>query len=360
MTLPPRRVALTAMAVRRGLKQLADGLVPPEVAINDISTCTGVTQVATAFAELGIADVVGDRACSAAHIAAQLGTDADFTHRLLRTASGFGLCRMNRTGTITLTRTGRLLRSDHPRSLREWVMLHGSRMQTEAWTRLADTLRTGGSAFAAAHGMSLWEWLPTHPTDARVFDEAMRRGTTINADLIAAAYPWPLGGVICDVGGGVGTLLSAIIASCTGLRGVLVDGPDVIARAGDFLKARGLADRIDIVAGDMFAVIPVAADIYLLKDVLHDWDDEHCRKILSTVAAAMPSDSRVVLVEVLQPPNTPNPLAPWADLLMLTQTDGGRQRSVDELGALLSDAGLCPTGTVRHAIPHGLVEAVKP
>jgi hypothetical protein len=193
-----------------------------------------------------------------------------------------------------------------------------------------------------------------------VFDEAMRRGTTINADLIAATYPWPLGGVICDVGGGVGTLLSAIIASCTGLRGVLVDGPDVIARAGDFLKARGLADRIDIVAGDMFAVIPVAADIYLLKDVLHDWDDEHCRKILSTVAAAMPSDSRVVLVEVLQPPNTPNPLAPWADLLMLTQTDGGRQRSVDELGALLTDAGLRPTGTVRHAIPHGLVEAVKP
>jgi O-methyltransferase domain len=359
--LPPRRVALTAMAVRRGLKQLADALVPPEVAINDIATCMGITQVATAFAELGIADVVGDRECTAAHVAAALDTDDDFTHRLVRTASGFGLCRMNpRTGTITLTRTGRLLRSDHPRSLRAWVMLHGSRMQTEAWTHLAGALRSGGSAFAAAHGMSLWEWLPTHPTDAHVFDEAMRRGTTINADIIAAAYPWPDSGVVCDIGGGVGTLLSAIIASSTGLRGVVVDSPDVVARADSFLKAHGLDDRIDAVAGDMFGTIPTTADVYLLKDVLHDWDDEHCRKILSTVAAAMPSGSRVVLVELLQQPNTPNPLAPWADLLMLTQTDGGRQRSVHELAALLTDAGLRPTGTVRHAIPHDMVEAVKP
>lgn len=361
MTLPPRRVALTLMAVRRGLKQIADALVPPEVALNDISNHTGSTQAATAFAELGIADVLGDRAFTAAQIAAQLGTDPDVTHRLLRTAASRGLCRMNpRTGSVALTRTGRLLRSDHPRSLREWVMTHGSRMQTEAWTGLADAVRTGRSPFVAVHGMSIWEWFATHPTDAHVFDEAMRRGTTINADIIAAAYPWPDSGVVCDVGGGVGTLLSAIIASSTGLRGVVVDGPDVVARADSFLKARGLADRIDAVAGDMFGVITATADVYLLKDVLHDWDDEHCRKILSTVAAAMPSGSRVVLVEILQQPNTPNPLAPWADLLMLTQTDGGRQRSVHELAALLTDAGLRPTGTVRHAIPHDMVEAVKP
>lgn len=360
MTLPPRRAALAAMAVRRGLKQLADALVPPEVAVNDLCTATGITQVAHTFAELGIADVIGDRAYTSAQIAAQLGTDADLTHRLLRSASGSGLCRMNRTGTITLTRSGRVLRADHPRSLRAWVMLHGSRMQTEAWTGLSDALRTGASPFVTVHGVHLWDWLATHPADALVFDEAMRRGTTINADGIAAAYPWPSHGVICDVGGGVGTLLSEIITSCGGLRGVLVESPDVSARARTFLEARGLTERVDVVVGDMFGTVPATADVYLLKDVLHDWDDEHCSKILSTVAATMPRGSRIVLVEVLQQPNTPNPLAPWADLLMLTQTDGGRQRSADELAALLTDAGLCPTGTVRHAIPHGLVEAVKP
>lgn len=360
MTLPPRRVALATMAVRRGLKHLADSLVPPEVVINEISTSMGVTQVATAFAQLGIADVIGDRECGAADVAAQLGTDVRLTHRLLRTASGVGLCTMNRTGAVTLTRTGRLLRSDHPRSMREWIMLHGSRMQTEAWTYLAHTVRTGSCAFTAAHGMSLWDWLAAHPADARVFDEAMHRGTTVIADVIAAAYPWPRRGVVCDVGGGVGTLLSAVVASSDALRGVVVDGPDVVARAECLLVTTGLADRIDVVAGDMFGVVPVTADVYLLKDVLHDWDDEHCSKILNTVAAAMPTGSRIVLVEVLQEPNAPNPLAPWADLLMLTQTDGGRQRTVAELDGLLSDAGLRPTHSVRHAVPHSLVEAVKP
>ena len=300
-------------------------------------------------------------AITAAKIADQLGTDADTTHRLLRTAHSVGLCRMNpRTGTVTLTRTGRLLQSDHPHSLREWVMVHGLRALTEAWTGLTDTVCTGRSSFPQVHGMSIWDWFATHPADAQVFDEAMRRGTTITADTIAAAYPWPQRGVACDVGGGVGTLLSAIIAANTGLRGVLVDSPEVIARADTFLAARGLAGRIDTVAGDMFSAITATADVYLLKDVLHDWDDEHCRKILSTVAAAMPSGSRLVLVEILQHPNTPNPMAPWADLLMLTQTDGGRQRSADELAGLLIDAGLRPTGTLRHATPHDLVEAVKP
>lgn len=361
MTLPPRRVALTLLAARRRIKQAADALVPPEVVINDISTCMGVTQVTTAFADLGIADVVGDGTVTAAQIAARLGTDADVTHRLLRTASSFGLCRMNpRTGAVSLSRTGRLLTSDHPHSLREWVMALGSRVQTEAWTGLADTVRTGRSAFVAVHGMSIWEWFDAHPDDARVFDAAMCRGTTINAGIIAAAYPWPGRGVVCDVGGGVGTLLAEIVSSSTDLRGVLVDSPDVIARAGAFLKARGVAERIDAVVGDMFGDIPATADVYVLKDVLHDWDDEHCRKVLSALATAMPSGSRIVLVEILQQPNTPNSLAPWADLLMLTQTDGGRQRSADEFGALLTDAGLRPGGTVRHAIPHDLVEAIKP
>ncbi len=361
MTLPPRRVGLALLALRRQLKQLADALVPAEVAILDISNATGTTQVATAIAELGIADVLGDHTLTGAQIASQLGTDPDTTHRLVRTAHSVGLCRMNpRTGAVTLTRAGRLLQSDHSHSLREWVMVHGSPALTEAWTGLTDTVRTGASSFPEVHGMSIWEWFATHPGDAQVFDDAMRHGTTISADTIAAAYPWPSSGVVCDVAGGVGTLLSAIIGPRAGLRGVLVDSPDVIARADTFLAARHLADRIDTVAGDMFSAITATADVYLLKDVLHDWDNEHCRKILSTVAAAMPSGSRLVLVEVLQHPNSPNPMAPLVDLLMLTQTDGGRQRSADELAGLLIDAGLRPTGTVRHAIPHDLVEAIKP
>lgn len=156
----------------------------PEAIVNDISTSTGATQVATAFADLGIADVIGHSAFTAAQIATRFDTDADATRQLLPAS---GLCRMNpRTGAVSLTCTGRLLRSDHPHSLREWVMALGSRVQTEAWTGLADTVRTGRSAFVEVHGMSIWEWFDRHPTDARVLDEAMRCATTITADIVAA------------------------------------------------------------------------------------------------------------------------------------------------------------------------------
>ncbi len=209
--------------------------------------------------------------------------------------------------------------------------------------------------------MSIWEWFATHPADAQVFDDAMRRGTTITADTIAAAYPWPRQVWSATSAGGVGTLLSAIIgreepvcAACSSTAPTSSPGPIRSSRRAAWPTGSTRSP------GDIFSGITATADVYLLKDVLHDWDNERCRKILSTVAAAMPSGSRLVLVEILQHPNTPNPMAPWADLLMLTQTDGGRQRSADELARLLIDAGLHPTGTVRHAIPHDLVEAVKP
>lgn len=362
MTLPPRQIILAAVALRRRLKQLADALVPPEVCVLEISTSTGAAQVAAAIAELGIADVLDDRALTAGQVAEQVNTDPDTTHRLLRAAVSYGLCEMSpSTGAVTLTRTGRVLRSDHPESLREWAIYQNLRSTAEAWADLPNSVRTGQSAFVAVHGMSMWERLASHPEEERLFADAMRRATTISAPAIVQAYPWPKNGVVCDVAGGIGTLLSAIIArSDADLRGVLVDGPGVIAEAEAFLETRGVADRVDRVAGDIFGAITATADVYLLKDILHDWDDDRCGKILSAVATAMPSGSRLVLIEVIQEANTPNPLAAFVDLLMLTQTDGGRQRSVGELGTLLTKADLRPTGRVFSAGAHHLVEAMKP
>jgi hypothetical protein len=188
----------------------------------------------------------------------------------------------------------------------------------------------------------------------------MRRATTISGPAIARAYPWPKGGVVCDVAGGVGTLLAAIVGGTNaGLRGVLVDAPEVIAEAPAFLAGCGLADRIDAVDGDIFGTITATADVYLLKDILHDWDDDSCRKILNTITSAMPSGSRLVVIEAIEERYRPNPLAPFLDLLMVSFTEGGRQRCVEELVALLFVAGLRPTGSIRTAGPYHLVEATK-
>ena len=357
----PLPVVLATLALRRRLKQLADMLVPPQIAMLDLGEGVGGVQVAAAIAELGIADVLADGPMTAAQFAARIDCDDDTAHRLLRGAVACGLCTMDRrSGAVKLTRMGAVLRSDHPASLRAWMRYKGMRSTVGAWGGLAASVRSGRSSFEIVHGMSVWEWYSAHPDEQRVFAATMRQATAISARAIARVYPWPDEAVVCDVAGGIGTLLSVIVAeSRANLRGVLVDSAGMITEARGFLAERGVADRIDCVEGDIFRAIDTAADVYLLKDVLHDWDDERCAKILNAVAASMPSGSRLVVIEYLQPPNRPNPFSPLPDLHTLTQRDGGRLRSAAELAALLTGAGLRPTGRRFSVVPHDLIEAEK-
>jgi hypothetical protein len=136
-----------------------------------------------------------------------------------------------------------------------------------------------------------------------------------------------------------------------------LDGPGPLAGAPEFLASRGLEGRVELVEGDLFSGIDVVADVYLLKNVLHDWDDARCHTILSNLATAMPQDSRLLLVEFLQEPHRPHPMVPLVDLQMLTHTDGGRERSVAEFRALLKGAGLV-LGSVRRGPMHAVLEAI--
>jgi hypothetical protein len=185
----------------------------------------------------------------------------------------------------------------------------------------------------------------------------MRWITEELAPAIVAGYDWRRDGVVCDVAGGVGTLLAAILRARPDLHGVLVDGPGVLAEADTWLSSIGLRDRVELREGNIFERVDAQADVYLLKDVLHDWGDPACAQVLSTVRATMPPGSRLVLVEDLQERNKPSPTASLTDLQMLTQCDDGRQRSADELTRLLEEAGLRPTGVTLTSGP-ALVEGV--
>lgn len=361
MASTPLPVVLATLALRRRLKQFADKLVPPQIAMLDLGEGVGGVQIAAAIAELGIADVLAGGPMTAPQIAARIDCDEETTHRLLRGAVACDLCTMDRrTGAVKLTRMGAVLRTDHPASLRAWMRYKGMRSTVDAWGGLVTSVRSGQSAFEIVHGVSVWEWFATHPDEQQVFAATMRQATEISARAIARVYPWPDGAVVCDVAGGIGTLLSVIVAgSRADLRGVLVDSAGMIAEAELFLAERGVADRIDRVEGDIFRTVHATADVYLLKDVLHDWDDERCAKILTAVATSMPRGSKLVIIEYLQPRHRPNPFSPLLDLHTLTQRDGGRLRSLDELSALLSGAGLRPTGRRFSVVPHDLIEAEK-
>lgn len=357
----PLPVVLATLALRRRLKRLADMMVPPQIAMLDLGEGAGGVQIAAAIAELGIADALADGPMTAPRIAARVDSDVDAVHRLLRGAVACGLCTMDRrTGAVQLTRMGAVLRSDHPASLRAWMRYKGMRSTVDAWAGLADSVRSGRSAFETVHGMSVWDWYREHPDEGRVFASTMRQATEISARAIARVYPWPDKAVVCDVAGGIGTLLSVIVAeSRVQLRGVLVDRAEMLDEAEHFLAERHLADRIERVEGDIFRAVPASADVYLLKDVLHDWDDDRCAMILAAVTASMPTGSKLVVVEYLQEPNSPNPYSPLLDLHTLTQRDGGRLRSEAEFAALFARAGLRPTGRRFSVVPHDLIEAEK-
>jgi hypothetical protein len=264
---------------------------------------------------------------------------------------------LDRNGRFKLTRLGQPLRSDSPESVRDWARYLASPATTQAWADLTESVRTGQSAFPRVHGMSVWEWFAQHPDEERAFAGAMRRITEDLAPMIVAAYDWPRNGVVCDVAGGVGTLLAAILRDRSDVRGVLVDGPGVLAEADTWLSSVGLRDRVELREGNIFERIEAEADVYLLKDVLHDWGDPACAQILAVVRATMPAGSRLVLVEDLQERNEPSPTASLTDLQMLTQCDDGRQRSADELKTLLAGVGLRP-GSVRLTSGPALVESL--
>ncbi len=349
---PPPAAVEAVLALRGLLLRAADALLPANAVVWDRTMGIGRTQVIATLAELGVADALDGRALTAAELAERLpgDVDADALHRVLRAAAADRLVRLDRRGRFRLTRLGRTLRTDAPASLRPWARYLALDSTSAAWGDLTASVRTGRAAFPRVHGTSVWSWFAEHPDEERLFAAAMRSITELDAPGIAAAALWPEHGTVCDVAGGAGTLLAAILAPRPHLRGVLVEAPGVLAEADRLLTARGLRDRVELVPGDLFGTVRADADVYVLKNVLHDWDDATSARILATVRATMRSQARLVLVEQLQERNRARPFTSWTDLQMLTQCDDGRERSRDELAALLAGAGLRPGAVVRTGV----------
>jgi hypothetical protein len=355
--IPPPPVVDAALALRRLLLRAADGLLPPWAAVWERTMGIERTHVIGTIAELGVADLLADGPATAAQLAERLDVDADTLHRLLRVAALDGLLRVDRRGRFRLTRFGKTLRSDSPSTLRPWARYMALESTRGAWGDLTESVRTGRSAFERVHGMSVWDWFAAHPEEEQLFAAAMRSITEVDAPVIAASSLVPDEGVICDVAGGAGTLLGEIMVERPRLRGVLLEAPGVLREAEKHLSSRGVLDRVELVEGDLFGELRADADVYLLKNILHDWDDATSARILAGVRATMKPGSRLLVIEQLQEPNEPHPFASLSDLHMLTQCVDGRERSGDELRALISGAGLEP-GQVERAGVTALVEGV--
>src|SRR4051812_15891544 len=316
------------------------------------------TEIIGVLASLGVADELAGGPLTAEELAARLAVDADALHRVMRVAAADGLFKLDRRGRFKLTRFGKTLRSDSPATLRPWARYMALDSTRRAWADVGESVRTGRSAFERVNGSSVWDWFAAHPEEEQLFAAAMRSITEFDGPGLAASELVPDDGVVCDVAGGAGTLLGELLVARPRLRGVLLEAPGVLAEAERHLSDRGVRDRVELVEGDLFGELSASADVYVLKNILHDWDDATSARILGGVARTMPAGARLLVIEQIQERNEPHPFTSASDLQMLTQCVQGRERSRDELRALLAGAGLEP-GRVERAGVSALVEGVR-
>ena len=309
-----------------------------------------VSQAIHVAATLGIVDLLEDGPRSADELAEATHTHAPTLYRMLRALASVGVFVEETDSRFGLTPLAEHLRTDATGSLRAWARLIGQPYFWSAWGHLLHSVRTGDPAFPDLHGTTVWEHRAAHPEEGAIFDAAMTGLSAPVAEAVAQSYDFSSIGVLVDVGGGEGGLLATILAANPGLRGVLFDLPDVVANAGALLERADVADRCEVVGGSFFETVPGGADAYLLKSIIHDWDDDAAAKILHTCRAAIDNTGKLLVVEpVIRPGNEPD-RAKFSDLNMLVML-GGRERTADDFAKLYTEAGFRLTDIIRTASP---------
>jgi predicted O-methyltransferase YrrM len=310
----------------------------PTVVLRRLVNGYQVTQAIHVVAALGIADLLGDGPRASDELAAQTGAHAPSLHRVLRALAGVGVLHEGDDGRFTLTPVGECLRSDAPETVGGWATFVGAPIHWQAWGALLHAVRTGENAFRALHGTDVWEYRAQHPEEGAVFDRAMTAITLRANQHLLQAYDFSRLGSVVDVGGGHGALVAALLVAYPHMRGVVLDQPHVVEQASAVLEEAGVADRAEVVAGSFFDEVPAGADAYMLKAILHDWDDAEALRILSRCRAAIPPNGVLLVVERdLGAPNE-DPDPKLSDLNMMVGP-GGRERTRDEFATLLADGG---------------------
>jgi hypothetical protein len=296
-----------------------------------------LSQAASVAASLGVPDALAGGPRGAAELATELGCDPESLYRLLRLLAATEVLHEDGERRFSLTPVGELLRSNVPGSMREVAILQGRPELHAAYGSLEQAIRTGENAFEAHFGESVWAWRSSRPVESSQFNRTMAAWSTMVAPVLATAFDFGSVGTAADIGGGSGSLLAGVLAKHPTLRGIVFDQPAVVAEAEPVLERAGVRERVELVGGDFFVDVP-AADVYVMKSILHDWSDEESIRILRTIRSRASQATRLVLVErVLGGPNE-DLQGKLSDLHMMVMP-GGVERTLEEWRRLLAAGG---------------------
>ena len=333
--------------------------VPPEMAMMQMTSGYWISQSIYAAAKVGIPDLLKDGPKNYEELASSTGTDARALYRILRALAQVGVFAEAGEGCFALTPLSACLQSDIPGSVRAMAIMAGEE-QYKAWGDILYSMRTGTSAFEHLYGMPVFQYYAQNPESGKTFNEAMTSGSAAAKAEVIKSYDFSNIRKLVDVGGGQGSFIAAILKANPTVQGVLFDQPSVVEGAKDVVEAEGVTDRCEIVGGSFYDSVPGGADAYVLKNVLHDWDDETCLTILKNCYRAMEENGKLLVVEQVVPPGNEPALAKFLDVNMMMLLTGGCERTEAEYRTLFEAAGFQLTKVVStQSKIMSVIEAVR-
>ncbi len=314
------------------------------------------TQMIYVAVKLGIPDLLAGRPRSAAELAPEVHAHPGALFRLMRALASLGIFSQDEQDKFALTELSRLLCAATPGSLRPFALSYGEPWWWSTWGDLLHSVQTGENAFNHVHGTSLFEFLSHNPEAATIFNDNMTSMTAGEVPAILAAADFSGVKLLVDVGGGEGMLVGAVLQAYPETHAIVFDLPGTAPAA--FMQASGVADRCKMVGGNFFESIPAGGDAYVLKDILHDWEDEKAILILRNIRQAISGSGRLMVIERVIRTGKEYVTACLIDINMLVMS-GGRERTLEEYRALLAAGGFrlsrtIPTGTatdILEALP---------
>lgn len=315
-----------------------------------------MTQGVWVAAELGIADLLAQGPLTAKELAERTSSNSDALYRVLRALAGTGVFTQDELGRFALTPLGNMLRSDVAGSQKAFSMMMGAEFY-RTWGELLHTVKTGEQGFRKGFGKTFFDYMTENHARHSIYDAAMQGVHSVETGPMMDAYDFGAFRTVADIGGGNGSALAAILERHPGMQGILFDLPSVADRARPVMEDAGLSSRCRIEGGDFFSSIPEGADAYVLRHVIHDWEDGDAVTILRNCRKAMKDGGKVLVVEMVVPPGNDPGFGKWLDLMMLLV--GGRERTEEEYRRLFSAAGLMLHRVIPTASDVSILECVR-
>jgi hypothetical protein len=332
--------------------------LPPDAYLIQLAFSPLLAQALGVAAKLGVADLLAEKPLTVTELATRTNTHEGALYRVLRSLASVGIFAESDPKVFTLTPTAELLRTDVPNSVRAGVIFMAEDWHWQVWNNLMYSVQTGKPAWGHVHGAEVFDYFTTHPTEAEIFNGAMTGMTTGAAPAIVQSYDFSECKTLVDIAGGHGYLLAQVLKAFPNVQGILFDMPTVIEGAGQFFEEAGVATRVERVGGSFFESVPQGADTYMMKHIIHDWDDERSRQILTNIQKSMADGGKVLIVEVVVPEGNEAHYSKVMDLEMLV-SPGGLERTAREYEELLAAAGLRLTRIIPTPSPYSIIEAVK-